>query len=81
MKCRIGITTNLEERRQSWKSRCIGFEDWKVLAGPFSSRESAQRKETELAKKYGCVAHPGGPEPDNPNAKWYVYYFRFVREQ
>ena len=79
MGCRVGITTDLKKRRQFWENKCIGFNNWHSY-GHFS-REIAQRKETELAKRRGCVAHSGGSNPDNPNAKWYVCFFNFVRER
>ena len=81
MVCRIGITTNVEKRRQVWKSECFGFNSWKILDGPFSNREHAQRRETELANKYNCIAHGGGSKPNNPNAKWYVYRFNYIRKR
>ncbi len=79
MACRIGITTNLEERKQYWQNKCDGFANWQVLAGPLS-KEEAQEKETELAQKYGCEAYPGGDDPDIDEG-WYVYYFTFTKER
>ena len=32
----------------------------------------------KIARKYGCIAHPGG---EGPNQGWYVYYFRYTRER
>ena len=79
MACRIGITTNLEEGKQYWQNKCDGFANWQVLAGPLS-KEEAQKKETELAQKYGCEAHPGGDDPDSDDG-WYVYYFTCLQKK
>ncbi len=79
MACRIGITTDLEERKKYWESKTEGFSDWKVLKWNLT-KEEAQAKETELANKYGCVASPGGPDPATPKA-WHVYYFKFTSEK
>ncbi len=77
MGCRIGMTTNLEQRKAYWESQYSSLTDWQILEGPFSSKEIAQRKETELANKHNCDAHPGGDDPDFSSAKWYVYGFNF----
>ena len=79
MGCRIGITTDLEQRKKDWESKYEGFSDWQKLAGPLSRKE-AQEKETELAEKYGCEASPGGDYPDSGD-EWYVYYFKFTEEK
>lgn len=75
MACRIGITKNLEARRAYWTSVCRNLRGWKVLAGPFSSKALAQAKENELARQYGCDSAPGGDDPANPFAQWWVYGF------
>lgn len=79
MGCRIGITTNLEERKQFWQSKYDGFDNWEVLVGPLS-KEEAQKKETELAQARSCEAHAGGDDSDT-NEGWYVYYFTFTKEK
>lgn len=77
MSCRIGMTTNLYQRRIYWESKYSTLTNWQILAGPFSSKAEAQKKETELAKKHGCESHPGGDDADFVGAKWYVYGFNF----
>lgn len=74
MACRIGITTDLVARQEYWESKCECFKNWQV-SGPFESREHAQQAETALANTHGCEAHYGGNEPDDPNAKWFLYFF------
>lgn len=76
MACRIGITTNLQARKAYWESIHPTLRDWQVLAGP-TSREEAQSVETKLAKQHGCVAHPGGDEPNTLLSQWYVYGFNY----
>ena len=77
MRCRIGMTTNPEQRKTYWESQYSTLKDWQILDGPFSSKVEAQKKETELAKKLGCESHPGGDDADFVGAKWYVYGFNF----
>ena len=74
MGCRVGISTNPEQRKKDWENEYEGFSDWQILAGPLS-RDEAQKKEDEIAKERGCEAHHGGDEPD-VNTGWFVYYFR-----
>lgn len=76
MKCRIGITSNLEQRERAWRATHPNLNNWTILMGPLGRKE-AQAWETKLAAEQGCQAHPGGDEPDNPNAKWYVYRFEY----
>lgn len=77
MGCRIGMTTNLDQRKAYWESQYPTLRDWQVLAGPFNSKNDAQKMETELAQKHRCDSHPGGDDPDYPGALWYVYGFNF----
>ena len=74
MGCRIGITTRPDERREEWEDIFPFLSDWRILA-TVQSKTAAQKKENELAKKYGCEASAGGSGPEN--ATWYVYMFRF----
>lgn len=76
IKCRIGITTDLKERKVRWKTDEPTMDKWKVLE-TYDTKDEAQKAETRLAKKYKCVAHQGGRDPDDPKAKWYVYYFEY----
>jgi hypothetical protein len=80
MGCRIGITTDLETRKRHWKSVYKGFRDWRVVAGPFKTREEAQAEEDRLAALHGCEAHGGGDDPDI-DAPWYVYRFTHSGEK
>lgn len=77
MGCRIGITTNLEQRKSYWEEKYLTLKEWQILDGPFTSKAGAQKRETELANKYNCEAHGGGDDPDNLGAQWYVYGFNY----
>ena len=77
MSCIIGMTTDIEQRKADWKGKHPNLEEWKILAGPFSSKAQAQTKETELAREHRCKSHMGGADPDDPNAKWYIYRFNY----
>ena len=72
MACRIGITTDTEERKRYWQSQCRGFRNWRVIKCGLTKSE-AQAMETQLAKAHGCDAHPGGP--DSGRRDWCVYVF------
>ena len=74
MSCRVGMTTDAEERRRYWKNKPPNLSEWEIL-GTYSSKTQAQRNETSFANRYGCVAHPGGG--GNEDATWYVYKFNY----
>lgn len=72
MACRIGITTDLEERKQHWQSSCRGFRNWTVIQCGLT-KSAADAMEKRLADEQGCEAHPGGA--DNGQSNWCVYRF------
>lgn len=76
MPCRVGITTDPGSRRSYWENRVVGLTNWRILM-KFRSRSAAQQYENEYAARYGCHAHPGGP--DAPGT-WYVYRFDYTRD-
>jgi hypothetical protein len=76
MACRVGITTDPKRRRAEWTSEYPDLMNWEILAGPVS-RAEAQEIEDAQALMYGCEASPGGDEPDQPGAEWYVYRFDY----
>ena len=59
MACRIGITTDLDERKRFWKGRHRNFHNWEILSA-HRSKSAAQAAETKLAEKHDCKAHEGG---------------------
>ena len=75
MPCRVGITTNYNERKAQWESQVVGFRNWRILKR-FKSREKAQEYETWYAKRYGCHASGGGRDD---SGMWYVYRFEYTR--
>lgn len=75
MPCRVGITTNPQERKAYWQNQVVGFSDWKIL-GTYATKQQAQEHEDRHAKRYGCTAHAGGP--DTPG-QWHVYKFNYTR--
>ena len=73
MACRVGITTNKNERRQHWEKKYPRtFRNWEIKKTCLS-KSAAQSEETRLAQAHGCQAHPGGAGSED--ATWYVYYF------
>lgn len=75
MACRIGISEDPERRKEEWKREHQNLRNWQILDGPNLSYSEAQRKETELAKRYECESSSGGP--DNGLNNWSVYYFEY----
>ena len=73
MRCRVGITTNPEGRKQYWKRKHPTLRNWKIL-GRHKTKSSAQTRETAEAKRRGCDASPGGGGQEV--ATWHVYYFQ-----
>ena len=78
LSCRIGITTDLETRKQFWKREYLKegkvIKNWIVLS-VHQSKSATQKGETRSAGKQNCVAHPGGR--DSKKATWYVYKFEY----
>ena len=72
MACRVGITTDPEERKRYWQSRYRSLRNWRIV-GQYNSKTKAQQEETRLARLWGCEASPGGAGPEY--AVWYVYVF------
>ena len=73
MTCRIGITTDLIERRAYWEGKYPrSFRNWQVLEECYS-KSAAQAREIQLAKHYKCESHPRGCGDEH--ATWHVYYF------
>jgi len=77
MGCRVGMTTNIEDRKLLWQTMYSTLKNWEILGGPMS-KEDAQVMETREALERGCDAHQGGRDPDDPLVtQWYVYYFEY----
>lgn len=76
MGCRIGITTNLKERKNYWKEKYKyrNFRNWRIVR-TFRTKTNAQNWENEEKKRTGCVAYSGGAGPEK--ATYYGYKFNF----
>jgi hypothetical protein len=73
MGCRVGITTNLDDRYAHWKGQYPHLYDWQTW-GPMYQYQ-AQSVENNMRRQYGCDGSPGGPQI--AGAVWHVYKFRF----
>ena len=73
MACRVGMTTDLAERKRYWQSIYPTLRDW-GSEGPYT-KSRAQSRENQLAAAWGCDAHPGGSGSDYID--WHVYWFNF----
>ena len=74
MSCRVGMTTDVEERKRYWQSQEPNLKNWKIL-GTYNTKRAAQKAEKQFAQRYGCDAHPGGG--GGQYATWYVYKFNY----
>ena len=74
MPCRIGITTDPQERRAYWQNQHPTLRNWQIL-GVYPTKSQAQQVETQTARNRGCQASPGGAGPEA--AQWSVYYFDY----
>lgn len=86
MPCRLGITTDPEERRIYWQNQAIGFADWQIL-NSFRSKAAAKEYETGYALRNGCEAALGDSDATGTGREyevqynwWYVYHFDYTAE-
>ena len=70
MACRIGMSTDPEERIRYWKNE-EGHTDHEILASNLLYREAQVLEESE-ANARGCRQEAGGP--DKEGAVWSVYH-------
>lgn len=73
MACRVGITTNMDERRQYWLGREPTLRNWRLL-GTYATKAAAQSAENNYAAQNDCAAEQGGPDIPGP---WYLYRFDY----
>ena len=76
MACRVGITTNLTERKAYWRREQPSMYGFEVL-DKYSSRQEAEAAEKQFADRFGCRHNPGGASPNEYGATWYVYLFYY----
>ena len=74
MACRVGITTNVEDRRRFWEGAHPTLNTWETL-GSYNTKTAAQAAETRTANDHGCVSQAGGGGPEY--AIWTVYHFYY----
>ena len=59
MACRIGMSSNPQERIDHWQRQCRGNFSSQILASGLTYEE-AQAMEEREARRYGCTQAPGG---------------------
>lgn len=74
MACRIGMTTDPDERKSFWMRQHPNMRDWQILEECLT-KSAAQDAENRLAVEHGCVSSGGGDGPEF--AVWYVYGFNY----
>ena len=72
--CRVGMTTDLAEREQYWRSVYPHLYNWRVEAYGLTY-EQAQALENQIAAQRGCQSAPGGAHV--PGYVWSVYSFQY----
>ncbi|MCK5050219.1 MAG: hypothetical protein KAS53_00670 [Candidatus Cloacimonetes bacterium] len=77
MACRIGMTTNPEQRKAQWLTKYPSLVNWKILKGPIEDKATAQVEEAYISQLLDCESSPGGDDPDDPFAQWYIYRFEY----
>ena len=70
MGCRVGMSTNPQERIDHWKAE-EGHTGSKILAGNLGYDEAQKREEAEATAR-GCHHRPGAVR--NGLRNWSVYY-------
>ena len=85
MPCRVGITTNPQQRRVQWEGRVVGLKNWRTH-GSHLSKEDAQDEEDRLVydcnsngSRGTCHGRAGGGDPKGQG--WTVYSFDYTRER
>lgn len=74
MACRVGMTTDLSQRKQYWQRVHPDLHGWEIL-GCYNNKVEAQKAENSFAQRYGCVSGKGGDDPERSGLTWYVYRF------
>jgi len=77
MPCRIGITitTDLQSQKAYWEANSNNLHDWRVIAGPYSSRVNALEEASRLAILDNCDNATRWTATDDPSAEWWVFRF------
>lgn len=83
MPCRVGITTDPEQRKRDWESRVVGLRNWQTHDW-YWNKEDAQAEENRLVKhcrayedRGECHGKAGGGDPKDYG--WTVYSFDYTR--
>ena len=74
MACQVGITTDLERRKNEWKRERPSLKNWTHISTHYT-KTAAQARENTEAKARGCNSGAGGAGAENDT--WYVYYFEY----
>ena len=73
MSCRVGMSTDPEERISYWMKK-EGYTDYQILEEGLTYDE-AQTSESFYAELFDCDSGEGGYPSDKRNEPvWYVYY-------
>lgn len=74
MGCRVGMTTDLKERKEYWEGQYPSLSNWQVHAKGLSYND-AQDLENKLAAEGNCDSQAGGGFVSGN--VWAVYSFDF----
>ena len=62
MPCRIGMTTDRDERLRYWKNQYPTLKNWAIIS-THGTKTEAQWAENLAASSGGCESNPGGDGP------------------
>ncbi len=74
---RVGITSNLEQRRQDWENSVVGLTNWQVRDRSLTY-DQAQARENEFINR-GYEGHGGGER--KLGYIYSVYTFEYIRKK
>ena len=84
MPCRVGITTDPEQRKMYWAGRVAGFKNWQTHGWHWDKKD-AQAEEDYLVENCSafedrgtCHGKAGGGSPRENG--WTVYSFDYTRD-
>lgn len=75
MPCCVGMTTEPQNGKAKWKEVYQNLRGWKLIAGPFSYRDEAEKALAKWAEDMRCVRHVCEEQPPL-GSEWWVYYFK-----
>ena len=71
----VGMTTEPQNGKAKWKAVYRNLRGWRLIAGPFTERDEAERALRKWAEDMRCESHVCQEKPA-PGTEWWVYHFK-----